>query len=102
MLHFKLLWFLGQVTGKISYEGLSSTMAKIDPLMQALHGCEPRLRAWLNECELNAELFQRDPLTAIRAANLGIDEELLAELEEALRGIALKALSASEFRSSGI
>lgn len=69
--------------------------------MQALHNVESRLRAWLDECDLNAELFQRDPLTAIRAANLGIDEELLAELEEALAGIALKAMSASESRSSG-
>lgn len=67
--------------------------------MQALHNVESRLSAWLNECDLNAELFRRDPLTAIRAANLGIDEELLTELEEALAGIALKALSASEARS---
>lgn len=75
-------------------------MTKVDPLMQALHNCESRLRAWLNECDLNAELFRRDPLTAIRAANLGIDEDLLAELEEALTGIALRIGLASEVRSS--
>jgi predicted component of type VI protein secretion system len=76
-------------------------MTKVDPLMQALQGCESRLRAWLNECDLNAELFRRDPLTAIRAANLGIDEGLLAELEGALTGIALKLGLASEVRTSG-
>ena len=76
-------------------------MTRVDPLMQALHGCESRLKAWLNECDLNAELFRRDPLTAIRAANLGIDEDLLAELEEALTGIALRIGLASEVRNSG-
>jgi hypothetical protein len=96
-----LLWILGQVEQKIPFEGLGLAMTKVDPLMQALHGCESRLMEWLNECDLNAELFRRDPLTAIRAANLGIDEGLLAELEEALTGIALKLGLASEVRSSG-
>jgi predicted component of type VI protein secretion system len=76
-------------------------MAKVDPLIQALHDCESRLGAWLNECDLNGELFRRDPLTAIRAANLGIDEDLLAGLEEALTGIALKLGLASEASRSG-
>jgi hypothetical protein len=91
---------VGQVEQTIPFEGLGPTMTKVDPLMQALHNCESRLRAWLNECDLNAELFRRDPLTAIRAANLGIDEDLLAELEEALTGIALRIGLASEVRSS--
>jgi hypothetical protein len=94
-----LLWILGQVEEKIPFEGLGLTMTNADPLMQALHNCESRLRAWLNECDLNAELFRRDPLTAIRAANLGIDEDLLTELEDALTGIALRIGLASEVRS---
>jgi hypothetical protein len=36
-------------------------MTKIDPLVQALLDCESRLSAWLNESELNADLFRRDP-----------------------------------------
>jgi hypothetical protein len=65
-------------------------MTKIDPLVQALLDCESRLSVWLNESELNAGLFRRDPLAALRAANLGVSEGLLAELEGTLTGIALK------------
>jgi hypothetical protein len=48
----------------------------------ALLDCESHLSAWLNESDCNADLFRRDPLTAMRAANLDLDEGLLAELEE--------------------
>jgi hypothetical protein len=65
-------------------------MTKIDPLVQALLDCESRLSAWLNESELNTDLFRRDPLAALRAANLGLDEGLLGDLEETVTGIALK------------
>jgi len=61
-----------------------------DPLVQALLDCESRLSAWLNESELNADLFRRDPLAALRAANMGLDEGLLGDLEETVTGIALK------------
>jgi hypothetical protein len=72
-------------------------MTKIDPLVQALLDCESRLSAWLNDSELNADLFRRDPLAALRAANLGLDEGLLGHLEETVTGIALK-LGSFEFR----
>jgi hypothetical protein len=65
-------------------------MTKVDPLLQALLDCESRLTAWLSESVRNAELFRRDPLVAIRAAKLGIDECLLGELEGTVTGIALK------------
>lgn len=52
-------------------------MTNPDPLIQALIDCESRLRAWLSESALNADLFQRDPVTAFRTANLGVDENLL-------------------------
>jgi hypothetical protein len=65
-------------------------MTKIDPLVQALLDCESRLSAWLNESELNTDLFRRDPLAALRASNLGLDEGLLGDLEETVTGIALK------------
>jgi hypothetical protein len=65
-------------------------MTETDPLIKALLGCESRLAAWLNESALNAALFRHDPMTAIRAANLGIDESLLCDLEEILTGITLK------------
>ncbi len=65
-------------------------MTKVDPLLQALLDCESLLTTWLSESVHNAELFRSDPLLAIRAANLGIDEGLLGELEETVTGIALK------------
>jgi hypothetical protein len=65
-------------------------MAKVDPLIQALLDNESRLITWLNESAHNAELFRRDPMTAILDANLGVDEGLLGELEEIVTGIALK------------
>jgi predicted component of type VI protein secretion system len=65
-------------------------MKKTDPLIQALLDCETRLRAWINESALNADLFRRDPLTAIRTANVGVDERLLSEFEETVTRIALK------------
>jgi hypothetical protein len=65
-------------------------MMKTDPLVQVLLNCESRLSAWLSESELNAELFRRDPLAAIRAADLGVSEGLLTELEQTVTGIALK------------
>jgi hypothetical protein len=61
-----------------------------DPLLEALFDCEARLTAWLCESRDHAELFHRDPLAAIRAANTGMDESLLMNLEETMTGIALK------------
>jgi len=63
---------------------------KADPLVQALLNCESRLSTWLNESELNTELFRRDPVAAIRAANLDVNEALLGQLEEIVTGIVLK------------
>jgi predicted component of type VI protein secretion system len=65
-------------------------MKKTDPLIQALLDCESRLKAWLNESSVNANLFRRDPLTAIRTANVGVDERLLREFEDTVTRIARK------------
>jgi hypothetical protein len=70
--------------------GLLATMKKIDPLIQALIDCESRLRAWINESPLNADLFRSDPLAAIRTANVGVDERLLREFEDTVARITLK------------
>ncbi len=44
---------------------------------------QPALDRWLRHSEANADLFFRDPMAALRAANLGIEEEVLKELETA-------------------
>lgn len=66
------------------------TMTKADPLVQALIDSESRLKAWLKESELNSDLLRRDPIGAIRAANLGIDPALSSALEQLMLGIARK------------
>lgn len=69
---------------------LKPTMKNGDPLLQALFACEARLNAWMNESTLNAELFRRDPMAALRAADLGINESLLLDLEDTVTGLTRK------------
>lgn len=69
-------------------------MTKVDPLILALNDCESRLSAWLHDSKENAELFRRDPAAAIRAAGLGVGEDLLCDLEKIIYGIARKLQAA--------
>jgi hypothetical protein len=59
-------------------------------LMGKLARCEHALQQWLQRSEANARWFGRDPIAALRAANLGIEEEVLLELESVTRAIAQK------------
>lgn len=58
--------------------------------MHKLAGSEPALQQWLRRSKANASWFRRDPVAALRAANLGIEEEVLREIESVTRGIAQK------------
>lgn len=58
-----------------------------DLLLAQLYACEERLHAWLGRSEENAALFAADPVAALRAANIGMDEEALRELASVLAGI---------------
>jgi hypothetical protein len=69
---------------------LKPTMKNGDPLLQALFACEARLNAWMNESTMNAELFRRDPLAALRAADLGVNESLLLDLQDTVTGLTRK------------
>ncbi|HEX7289119.1 MAG TPA: hypothetical protein VF532_23245 [Candidatus Angelobacter sp.] len=60
------------------------------PLMSKLARREHALQQWLQRSEANARWFRRDPIAALRAANLGIEEEVLLELESVMRAIAQK------------
>lgn len=57
--------------------------SRMGSLMRKLSQREPALKAWLRHSETNARLFRKDPIAALRAANLGLEEELLHELERA-------------------
>jgi hypothetical protein len=61
-----------------------------DRLVEALQSCEPQLRTWLDSSSVNSLWFLTDPIGALRAANLGIKEELLLELEATIKSLAEK------------
>ena len=58
-----------------------------DRLLQALTLHEPELNRWLNSAPANRIFFLEDPVSAVRAAGLGISEELLREFQELMNGI---------------
>jgi hypothetical protein len=69
---------------------LIQSPASPDPLLQQLSRCEGRLSTWLAGSKANAQLFASDPVAAMRAADLGLDEDLLNDLQEVTGSIARK------------
>jgi hypothetical protein len=69
---------------------------KLDPLMRALSAKEPQLREWINRSADNRQRFAKDPIGAIRDADLGIDEEILEQLEFTMDSIARKLRAKSQ------
>jgi hypothetical protein len=63
---------------------------KNDRLLQALNLHERELNQWLNRAPGNPIFFLDDPVGALRAANLGISENLLRELQETMNGLVKK------------
>lgn len=61
-----------------------------DQLLQELNRHEAQLNEWLNRSPENAILFIEDPVTALRAANLGIAESVLREFEDTMNKIVQK------------
>ena len=59
----------------------------VDRLLLELRRVEERLRFWVDSSEENAVLFVQDPAAALRAADLGLDEELIREFESVLKSI---------------
>jgi hypothetical protein len=49
---------------------------------------ERGLREWIGRCSVNAMWYLADPIGAMREARLGIDEELLDQLEALCSGQA--------------
>lgn len=65
-------------------------------MMQELQRCETGLRAWLDRSTANAEWLVRDPVGALRAANLGMDQAVLEELDATMKMIAMKISAMDE------
>ena len=65
-------------------------------LLQALNLRERQLNRWLNSAPANPIFFLQDPVGALRAADLGISEKLLRELQETMDGIVHKLQGSPE------
>ncbi|HST77575.1 MAG TPA: hypothetical protein VLN58_03715 [Verrucomicrobiae bacterium] len=65
-----------------------------DRMLQELNRHESRLNNWLSSSPNNVILFIENPVAALRAANLGISETILGELQETMNGIVQKLASA--------
>lgn len=67
----------------------------IEALLQELARKEQQLVEWIQRSERNTQWFAKDPMSAIRAANLGLNENILQQLEFITASIAKKLRSAN-------
>lgn len=63
---------------------------KPDRLLARLDQVEKQLQEWTNRSAKNARWFRRDPLGAMRAAGLDIEDDIMLELELITKNIAKK------------
>jgi hypothetical protein len=61
-----------------------------DRLLAQLDKVERQLQDWITVSQENAELFRRDPLAAMRAAGLNMEDDIMLELEQITKTIAKK------------
>ncbi len=61
-----------------------------DRLIRELRQCEVQLQAWLERSAVNALWFLVDPVDALRAANVGLPEESLLELQRTMDSLESK------------
>ncbi len=63
---------------------------RLSNLLNELTTREKQLNEWLERSAMNARWFRKDPMTALRAANLGLHDNILKELESITASIAEK------------
>jgi hypothetical protein len=61
-----------------------------DRLLDQLDKVEHQLQRWIRNEPKNADWFRRDPLAAMRAAGLNIEDDIMLELEMITKIIAQK------------
>lgn len=64
--------------------------AEPDRLLDQLNKVEENLQKWIGDSKKNADLFRRDPLGAMRAAGLDLEDDIMLELEIITKSIAKK------------
>jgi hypothetical protein len=67
-----------------------SSSGSSDRLLDELDKVERQLQRWIDQSKKNAEWFRRDPLEAMRAAGLNMEDDIMLELEMITRQIAKK------------
>jgi len=63
---------------------------KPDRLLDQLSKVENQLQEWTSKSAKNARWFRRDPLGAMRAAGLDIEDDIMLELEMITKAISKK------------
>lgn len=63
---------------------------KSDRLLDQLDKVQSQLQEWTNKSAKNARWFRRDPLGAMRAAGLDIEDDIMLELEMITKAISRK------------
>jgi hypothetical protein len=63
---------------------------KPDRLLDQLDKVENQLQEWTSKSAKNARWFRRDPLGAMRAAGLDIEDDIMLELELITKAISRK------------
>ena len=61
-----------------------------DRLLDRLDKVERQLQQWITSAPENADWFRRDPLAAMRAAGLNMEDDIMLELELVTKTIAKK------------
>jgi hypothetical protein len=61
-----------------------------DPLIGELERVEGKLQKWLKASKKNALWFKKDPIGAMQAAGLDLEDEIMLELERITAEIARK------------
>lgn len=59
-------------------------------LISQLENVEEALQQWIKSSPDNSDFFHRDPIGAMRAAGLDIDDDIMLELETVTSSIARK------------
>lgn len=63
---------------------------KPDRLLDQLDKVEKQLQEWTSRSAKNTQWFRRDPLGAMRAAGLDIEDDIMLELELITKAISRK------------
>lgn len=77
-------------TSILQFEGvhiMKTCTLPVGQLLLELRKHQDKLRAWVDLSEANTLLFVQDPAAALRAADLGVSEDLIAEVEETMQEI---------------